>query len=138
MNHAFQAQADDVDESWRDQALCAQIGFVDFHADKHDGNMERTNIAKRICGMCDVREACLEYSLLVGDEYGIWGGLSSRERRKLRTKRGLRKPEKNWHGTARGARRHRDNGERPCVLCLKTESEQSRLSKERRRRGEFE
>jgi WhiB family redox-sensing transcriptional regulator len=138
MNHAFQPQAAQVNEGWRDQALCAQIGFVDFHPDKHARNMERTNIAKRICSMCDVQQECLEYSLLVGDDHGIWGGLSPRERQKLRRKRGVQKPEKNWHGTARGARRHREDGERPCLLCLKTESEQSRLSKERtrRRRGE--
>lgn len=118
-----------MDESWREQALCAEIGFIDFHPDKHDHNMTRMNIAKRICSMCDVQEACLEYSLAVGDDYGIWGGMSPKERQKLRRQRGIKRPEKDWHGTARGARRHRDNAERPCQLCLNTETEQSRLSK---------
>ena len=118
-----------MDESWRDEALCAQIGFIDFHPDKHDENITRMNIAKRICSMCDVQKECLEYSLLIGDDFGIWGGLSPKERQRLRKSMGIKKPEKDWHGTARGARRHRDAGERPCQLCINRETEESRLSR---------
>jgi WhiB family transcriptional regulator, redox-sensing transcriptional regulator len=118
-----------MDESWRDEALCAQIGFIDFHPDKHDHGMARINIAKRICSMCDVQKECLEYSLVIADDHGVWGGMTPKERQRLRKRMGIKKPEKDWHGTARGARRHRENGERPCQLCVNRETEESRLSR---------
>jgi WhiB family redox-sensing transcriptional regulator len=34
-----------------------------------------------------VREDCLEYALANGEKFGIWGGLSERERRRLRRQR---------------------------------------------------
>ena len=33
---------------------------------------------------CDVRAECLEYALANDERFGIWGGLSERERRKLK------------------------------------------------------
>ena len=46
-----------------------------------------TREAKRICLGCEVRDACLEYALANDERFGIWGGLSERERRRL--KRGI-------------------------------------------------
>ena len=43
-----------------------------------------TRDAKRICSSCDVRGECLEYALQNDERFGIWGGLSERERRKLK------------------------------------------------------
>ena len=40
--------------------------------------------AKRVCVTCDVRLDCLEYALANGERYGIWGGLTERERTRLR------------------------------------------------------
>ena len=42
-----------------------------------------TKDAKRMCGMCPVTEQCLQWALDNGERYGIYGGLSERERRKL-------------------------------------------------------
>jgi WhiB family redox-sensing transcriptional regulator len=36
-----------------------------------------------------VREDCLEYALDNGEKFGIWGGMSERERRRLRRARAL-------------------------------------------------
>jgi WhiB family redox-sensing transcriptional regulator len=36
-----------------------------------------------------VREQCLEYALANGEKFGIWGGLSERERRRIRRQRAL-------------------------------------------------
>jgi WhiB family redox-sensing transcriptional regulator len=36
-----------------------------------------------------VRVECLEYALANGEKFGIWGGLSERERRRLRRQRAL-------------------------------------------------
>ena len=48
-----------------------------------------TREAKEVCRGCVVREDCLEYALANGEKFGIWGGLSERERRKIRRRRAL-------------------------------------------------
>jgi WhiB family redox-sensing transcriptional regulator len=42
-------------------------------------------VAVKACHTCDVRDACLEYALDNRETFGIWGGLSERQRRKIRT-----------------------------------------------------
>tara|TARA_Y100001951_G_C11277693_1_gene263077 strand:- start:837 stop:1124 length:288 start_codon:yes stop_codon:yes gene_type:complete len=48
-----------------------------------------TRKAKEICNACEVQEYCLEYAIVNAEKFGIWGGLSERERRKIRKERGL-------------------------------------------------
>ena len=43
-----------------------------------------TREAKRVCRSCEVRAECLEYALEHDERFGIWGGLSERERRRLK------------------------------------------------------
>ena len=43
--------------------------------------------AKRVCGQCAVRSACLDFALATNQDSGIWGGLSEEERRVIRRKR---------------------------------------------------
>ena len=45
------------------------------------------NRAKRICAVCPVRIECLEYALEAGEQHGVWGGTSERERRRIRRAR---------------------------------------------------
>ena len=40
--------------------------------------------AKRICAMCEMRSVCLEYALNNDERFGVWGGLSEKERLSLR------------------------------------------------------
>lgn len=72
-----------VEESWQDRALCAQTDPEAFFPEKGGSTRE----AKRICLGCEVRNECLEAALSNDERFGIWGGLSERERRKL--KRGI-------------------------------------------------
>ena len=44
--------------------------------------------AQRICATCDVSAECLEYALENDERFGIWGGLSERERRRLKREAG--------------------------------------------------
>lgn len=67
-------------EEWQDRALCAQTDPESFFPEKGGSTRE----AKRICGDCEVRADCLEYALAQDERFGIWGGLSERERRRLR------------------------------------------------------
>jgi WhiB family transcriptional regulator, redox-sensing transcriptional regulator len=73
--------ADDAGEqSWQDRALCAQTDPEAFFPEKGGSTRE----AKRVCRSCEVRAECLEYALQHDERFGIWGGLSERERRRLR------------------------------------------------------
>lgn len=39
--------------------------------------------AKAVCGVCPVREACLEHALGSREREGVWGGATERERRRI-------------------------------------------------------
>jgi WhiB family redox-sensing transcriptional regulator len=72
---------DAVEEpDWQERALCAQTDPEAFFPEKGGSTRE----AKRICSGCDVRAECLDYALAHDERFGIWGGLSERERRRLR------------------------------------------------------
>ena len=40
--------------------------------------------AKKICAICPVQEQCLQYALATNQSEGVWGGMSSGDRRRLR------------------------------------------------------
>ncbi|WP_018635366.1 WhiB family transcriptional regulator [Parafrankia elaeagni] len=65
---------------WQERALCAQTDPEAFFPEKGGSTRE----AKRICSGCEVRVECLEYALENDERFGIWGGMSERERRKQR------------------------------------------------------
>ncbi len=71
---------DDSALSWQADALCAQTDPEAFFPEKGGS----TRDAKKICTTCEVKSECLEYALQNDERFGIWGGLSERERRKLR------------------------------------------------------
>ena len=75
-----QPDADDNQLAWQSDSLCAQTDPEAFFPEKGGS----TRDAKKICGSCEVRTQCLEYALHNDERFGIWGGLSERERRKLR------------------------------------------------------
>jgi WhiB family transcriptional regulator, redox-sensing transcriptional regulator len=71
---------DDAALAWQTDSLCAQTDPEAFFPEKGGS----TRDAKKICGQCEVRAQCLQYALDNDERFGIWGGLSERERRKLR------------------------------------------------------
>lgn len=68
---------------WRDFANCLGANGDLFFPDRGAS----TRAAKQICAECQVRLDCLEYAVTRGEKFGIWGGLSERERRKIRKQR---------------------------------------------------
>jgi WhiB family redox-sensing transcriptional regulator len=42
---------------------------------------------RKLCNSCPVKDLCLEYALVNGEEYGMWGGMTPRERQALRGRR---------------------------------------------------
>ena len=65
---------------WQDRAVCAQTDPEAFFPEKGGSTRE----AKRVCRGCEVRAECLEYALEHDERFGIWGGLSERDRRRLK------------------------------------------------------
>ena len=66
--------------AWQDRALCAQTDPEAFFPEKGGSTRE----AKRVCAKCEVRQDCLDYALEHDERFGIWGGLSERDRRRMR------------------------------------------------------
>jgi WhiB family redox-sensing transcriptional regulator len=73
------------DRSWQDYANCLGVDPDLFFPERGASTRE----AKEVCRGCVVREDCLEYALVNGEKFGIWGGMSERERRRLRRQRAL-------------------------------------------------
>lgn len=71
---------DALDLGWQDRALCAQTDPEAFFPEKGGSTRE----AKKVCRACEVRSDCLGYALEHDERFGIWGGLSERERRRLK------------------------------------------------------
>jgi len=65
-----------------------------FASNEDEHTMPR--VAKKFCEECPVRQQCLEYALKVNEQYGVWGGLTAKERQALRAKgRGRGRPRRN-------------------------------------------
>jgi WhiB family redox-sensing transcriptional regulator len=64
---------------WVLESLCAQVDDEIFFPEKGGS----TAAAKSVCRRCPVAAECLEYALANNERFGIWGGLSERERRHL-------------------------------------------------------
>ena len=83
MRNAAEAIAPAPDKSWQDFANCLGVDPDLFFPERGASTRE----AKEVCRGCVVREECLEYALANGEKFGIWGGLSERERRRIRRQR---------------------------------------------------
>ncbi len=68
---------------WQDYANCRGADADLFFPERGAS----TRRAKSICGACEVRTDCLEYAIVNGEKFGIWGGMSERERRRVRRER---------------------------------------------------
>jgi WhiB family redox-sensing transcriptional regulator len=68
------------DLSWMDLGRCTEVDG-DLHFPEKG---QSTREAKIVCRGCEVREACLAYALAHEERFGIWGGKSERERRRLK------------------------------------------------------
>jgi len=73
------------DQGWQTQANCMGVDPDLFFPERGASTKE----AKEVCRGCVVQNDCLEYALANGEKFGIWGGMSERERRRLRRARAL-------------------------------------------------
>lgn len=67
--------------AWTARAACHGLrGAVNFYVERG----EDPRPARRICADCPVRSDCLDHAVTNAERFGIWGGLSPKERRRIR------------------------------------------------------
>jgi WhiB family redox-sensing transcriptional regulator len=69
-----------LNQTWAVDAVCAQTDPELFHPDR-GGSI---TAAKRVCAGCPATTQCLDWALATNQRWGIWGGLSTRERDHVR------------------------------------------------------
>ncbi|MEU3727559.1 WhiB family transcriptional regulator [Streptomyces sp. NPDC031705] len=74
--------------AWQFHAACRGVESERFFGpwnESRGDREQRDQQAKELCASCPVRQACLRHALLMGESYGVWGGLTAPERRRLQT-----------------------------------------------------
>jgi WhiB family transcriptional regulator, redox-sensing transcriptional regulator len=76
---------------WQEDAACRSYdNIIFFGEDVGETELERQareGHAKSICQSCPVIEPCLEFAMETNQKYGIWGGLTDKERASLKRRR---------------------------------------------------
>lgn len=106
---------------WMAEAACRGTGPDLFYPPAKGGDARQ---AKAICAECQVRLSCLEHAIEQHEILGVWGGMSARERARLRRVRSREKPIN--HGTAGGYLAHKKRSEQACAECRQAWSARNR------------
>lgn len=74
---------------WREAAACLHEDPDVFYP---AGRAARGLVAhaQAVCATCPVMEACGNWALATGEQWGIWGGMSENRRRQILRRRGVR------------------------------------------------
>ena len=73
---------------WRNGAACLdEEPELFFPVGTSGPAVRQIQAAKQVCRRCDVREQCLAWAMEVGQDHGVWGGLSEDERRALKRRK---------------------------------------------------
>lgn len=68
-----------IKDDWVEQAVCSTVDPELWFPEKGGS----TRDAIRVCQLCEVREQCLKYALDNDERFGVWGGYSEQERRRM-------------------------------------------------------
>lgn len=85
---SFSEAAEQLD--WQDLAACRDYDNILFFGEEGESELEkqaREARAKTVCQRCPVAEPCLEFAMETNQKYGIWGGLTDKERASLKRRR---------------------------------------------------
>src|SRR6266702_2554370 len=122
---------------WTLAAACQYVDAEIFFPEKGGSTRE----AKQVCAGCPVTAECLAFALEHQERFGIYRGLSERERRRLLPPglgRGrTRTPKPIQHGSYGGYTTHRRRDELPCGSCHDAARRVWLARKQRRRSAEF-
>jgi WhiB family redox-sensing transcriptional regulator len=108
---------------WMIDAACTLVDPDTMFPDRTAAQIER---AKTVCRRCTVRADCLEYATDIGDDIGVYGGLTGDERQALRRKGRRTQATVTVHGATgyhRGCR---------CDLCRAAHTEQARRGRDKK------
>ncbi|HEX2296088.1 MAG TPA: WhiB family transcriptional regulator [Actinomycetota bacterium] len=75
---------------WQEEAACRPYDNLTFFGEEGESELEkqaRESRAKAVCRTCPVAEPCLEFAMETNQKYGIWGGLTDKERASLKRRR---------------------------------------------------
>ena len=77
--------------AWHLSAACQYTDPEVFYPeDDGDATADMADEARGVCIGCPVRPQCFRYSMTSGERWGVWAGLSERERCRERQRRPLR------------------------------------------------
>ncbi len=129
----------DPGEHWSERGLCRQIDaevfFPERDGDDPTPRAQRVAEAKAICALCPVRAECLRDALAKNERFGVWGGLTTRERDRLQGAKGTRPPRTLMPcGTPAAARRHARHHEPLDEACRRAAALDRQERAERRAR----
>lgn len=70
---------------WHAQASCSgemrSLFYAPTAGERKAQRLSRERRAKALCGLCPVSDACLSQAIANDERFGIWGGMTTRERR---------------------------------------------------------
>lgn len=72
---------DPAAEAWKEDGICRTVDMELWFPNKGDGYSAKK--ARMICGGCPVAKPCLQYALSHNEHYGVWGGKTERQRRRM-------------------------------------------------------
>jgi WhiB family transcriptional regulator, redox-sensing transcriptional regulator len=78
---------------WQAYAACLGMDLDVFYSSGSPGTRRTPDLlreAEAVCAGCEVRRECLEYGYAVSEGYGIWGGLTERQRKKIESGTGAK------------------------------------------------
>jgi WhiB family transcriptional regulator, redox-sensing transcriptional regulator len=64
---------------WQERGACRSASLELFYSDAE----EHTRRALALCERCEVQAACLDFAMQHREHYGVWGGTTERERRRI-------------------------------------------------------
>lgn len=71
---------------WQYEGACRDVDVEQFFSPERERGAKRDAreaAAKSYCARCPVVDACLQHALSVREPYGVWGGMTVREREEL-------------------------------------------------------
>ena len=68
-----------TNQTWQQLAACRGVEPDIFYP----ASDEEAEAAKAVCGVCPVRQPCLEFALANRERDGVWGGATEKERRRI-------------------------------------------------------
>lgn len=71
---------------WQEKAKCREVDPELFYLPyglRQNNKQKRINEAKAVCKQCPVISECLQFALSTEEPFGVWGGTSPEDRKRI-------------------------------------------------------